>query len=144
MKNGCLQLLSLERQTNLCISQWLINEQWIAIRERELITGIPLTFLQLHIESAAFVLQIEAAGRVCAYSALQGWGWSWRHPGHHVLGQSGGAPVGLRGAPCQRSLMTAEQVTHVHFIVFMMCLENKTHQLNFSHQYNMQMWYKWL
>lgn len=33
-----------------------------------------LTFLQLDVEFASFVLQVGAVGRVCAYPALQGGG----------------------------------------------------------------------
>lgn len=48
--------------------------------------SIPLTFLQLHVESAAFALQVGAAGRVCADSALQGGGGGRRGSGHQVVG----------------------------------------------------------
>lgn len=46
----------------------------------------PPTFLQLHVESSPFALQVGAVGRVGADPALQGGGGGRRGPGHQVVG----------------------------------------------------------
>lgn len=85
----------------------------------------PPTFLQLHVESAAIALLVGAVGRVGADPALQVGGGGRRGPGHQVVGQGGVVPTGLRRAPRDGRVASAEPRRDV-FICIYLCTRKKT------------------
>lgn len=86
-----------------------------------------LTFLQLDVEPAAFVLQIGAVGHAGADPAVEGGGGRWRGPGQQsvgqrYVGQRGVAAAGLWGASRQGSRVAAEPETNQSVISYSTCM----------------------
>lgn len=79
----------------------------------------PPTFLQLHVESAPIALLVGAVGRVGADPALQVGGGGRRGPGHQVVGQGGVVPTGLRRAPRDGRVASAEPRGDVFICIYL-------------------------
>lgn len=79
---------------------------------------ISLTFLQLDVEPATFVLQVDGSGGVCAYPALQGGRRGRRSPGDQNLGWSGKASTRVWGAPCQWAMVATETRVQSRYVKY--------------------------